>query len=102
MENLGEDNFGYSETVKRSHQFGLCNLRYALELKENMTLTDEPGIYFIPYLMEKWKAEKRFTSFINYDKALKYSDFGGIRIEDDIVITSTGCRILGMEVKKEF
>ncbi len=102
MENLGEDNFGYSDTVKRSTQFGLCNLRYALGLEENMTLTDEPGIYFIPYLMQKWKAEKRFADFINYDKALKYSDFGGIRIEDDIVITKTGCRILGMEVKKEF
>ena len=102
MENLGEDNFGYSETIKRSHQFGLCNLRYALELKENMTLTNEPGIYFIPYLMQKWKAERRFADFINYDKALKYSDFGGIRIEDDIVITPTGCHILGMEVKKEF
>lgn len=102
MENLGEENFGYSETVKRSHQFGLCNLRYALELKENMTLTDEPGIYFIPYLIEKWKAEKRFADFINYNKALTYSDFGGIRIEDDIVITQSGCRILGMEVKKEF
>ena len=102
MENLGEENFGYSETVKRSHQFGLCNLRYALELKENMTLTDEPGIYFIPYLIEKWKAEKRFADFINYNKALTYSDFGGIRIEDDILITKSGCRILGMEVKKEF
>ena len=88
--------------MKRSTQFGLCNLRYALELEEYMTLTDEPGIYFIPYLMQKWKAEKRFADFINYDKALKYSDFGGIRIEDDIVITKTGCRILGMEVKKEF
>ena len=52
--------------------------------------------------MQKWKAEKRFTDFINYDKALRYSDFGGIRIEDDIVITKSGCRILGMEVKKEF
>ena len=102
MENLGEDNFGYNQNTPRSTQFGLCNLRYALELKENMTLTDEPGIYFIPYLMEKWKAEKRFAEFINYDKALTYSNFGGIRIEDDIVITQSGCRILGMEVKKEF
>lgn len=102
MENLGEDNFGYNQNTPRSTQFGLCNLRYALELKENMTLTNEPGIYFIPYLMEKWKAEKRFAEFINYDKALTYSNFGGIRIEDDIVITQSGCRILGMEVKKEF
>lgn len=102
MENLGEDNFGYNQNTPRSTQFGLCNLRYALELKENMTLTDEPGIYFIPYLIEKWKAEKRFVEFINYDKALTYSNFGGIRIEDDIVITQSGCRILGMEVKKEF
>ncbi len=102
MENLGEDNFGYNQNTPRSTQFGLCNLRYALELKENMTLTNEPGIYFIPYLMEKWKAEKRFADFINYNKALTYSNFGGIRIEDDIVITQSGCRILGMEVKKEF
>jgi len=102
MENLGEDNFGYNQNTKRSTQFGLSNLRYALGLEENMTLTNEPGIYFIPYLMQKWQAEKRFTEFINYDKALTYSDFGGIRIEDDILITQQGCRILGIEVKKEF
>ena len=52
--------------------------------------------------MQKWQAEKRFTEFINYDKALTYSNFGGIRIEDDILITQQGCRILGLEVKKEF
>lgn len=102
MENLGEDNFGYNQTTKRSTQFGLCNLRYALGLEENMTLTNEPGIYFIPYLMEKWKAEKRFADFINYDKALTYSNFGGIRIEDDILITSNGSRILGNPTKKDF
>ena len=102
MENLGENNFGYDKNTPRSTQFGLCNLRYALGLEENMTLTNEPGIYFIPYLMQKWQAEKRFTDFINYDKALTYSDFGGIRIEDDILITNNGCRILGTEVKKDF
>lgn len=102
MENLGENNFGYDKNTPRSTQFGLSNLRYALGLEENMTLTNEPGIYFIPYLMQKWQAEKRFTDFINYDKALTYSDFGGIRIEDDILITNNGCRILGTEVKKDF
>jgi Xaa-Pro aminopeptidase len=100
MENYGEDNVGYSAEVKRSELFGLSNLRYGLEIQENMVMTNEPGIYFIPELMERWKGEGRFKDFINYDKAMKYKDFGGIRIEDDLLITSSGCRVLGKPLAK--
>ena len=101
MENYGEDNFGYDDNHKRSEIFGLSSLRYGLEISENMTLTNEPGIYFIPALIEKWKAENKFKDFINYDKVQKYKDFGGIRIEDDLLITANGCRVLGQPVAKK-
>jgi Xaa-Pro aminopeptidase len=100
MENYGEDNVGYDEKIKRSGIFGPSNLRYGLEIKENMVLTDEPGIYFIPQLIELWKKENKFKDFINYDKALKYKDFGGVRIEDDLLITADGCKVLGKPVAK--
>ncbi|MCR4559539.1 MAG: aminopeptidase P family protein [Bacteroidales bacterium] len=100
MENYGEDNVGYDEKIKRSEIFGPSYLRYGLEIKENMVLTDEPGIYFIPQLIELWKKENKFKDFINYDKALKYKDFGGIRIEDDLLITAEGCKVLGKPVAK--
>lgn len=100
-EGLGEDLVGYDKTVKRSNQFGLAYLRLAKELKPGNVLTDEPGIYFIPELTKLWKSEKRFTDFINYDKAESYLDFGGIRLEDDILVTKTGNRVLGKPIPKE-
>ena len=75
-------------------------MRYGLELEENMVVTDEPGIYFIPELIQRWKAENKFSEYINYDAVLKYKDFGGIRIEDDLLITSSGSRVLGVPVPK--
>ncbi len=101
MEGLGEDYVGYDETVKRSDQFGLAYLRLAKKLLEGFTLTVEPGIYFIPALIEKWRSEGKHRDFINYEKVEEYMDFGGIRIEDSVAVTEDGCRILGKPVPKE-
>lgn len=101
MENLGEDYVGYNHTVKRSEQFGLAYLRLAKELKPGFVLTVEPGIYFIPALIDQWKAEGKHTAFINYEKVEEYKGFGGIRIEDDVLVTETGHRVLGKPVPKE-
>jgi Xaa-Pro aminopeptidase len=95
MEGYGEDNVGYDTEVQRSAQFGTASLRCGKRLQEGFVVTVEPGIYFIPRLIEKWKREKINNAFINFHELEKYTDFGGIRLEDDIVITSTGCRIIG-------
>lgn len=96
MEDLGEDLVGYDEDQKRSPQLGLGSLRMARKLRPGHVITDEPGIYFIPALIEKWKNENFNTQYINFPLLEKeYYDFGGIRLEDDIVITETGARILG-------
>ena len=100
MEVLGEDNVGYNSEIKRSTQFGLSALRLARKLKENHVVTVEPGIYFIPGLINKWKAENKFTDFINYDKLDEYMDFGGIRTEDDVLVTADGSRVLGASIPK--
>jgi Xaa-Pro aminopeptidase len=100
MEGLGEDHVGYSDTIKRSKQFGTAYLRLGKELQRGYVLTVEPGIYFIPALMDKWRSEGKFTSFINYEKAETYRDFGGIRIEDDVLVTETGQRVLGKPIPK--
>jgi Xaa-Pro aminopeptidase len=100
MEDLGENNTGYDETYKRSNQFGTQFLRYGKELKTGLVLTVEPGIYFIPALIDLWKKEGKFTQYINYDKLDKYSSFGGIRVEDNILITNEGYRILGNPIPK--
>ncbi len=95
MEGLGEDRVGYGNDLKRSTQFGLSALRLGRKLEEGFVLTVEPGMYFIPALIEKWKTEKKFEDFINYDKVCEYLDFGGIRIEDDVLITKDSHRVLG-------
>ncbi len=100
MENLGENNVGYSDAIKRSEQFGLAYLRMAKELKPGHVLTVEPGVYFIPALLAKWKKEKKFPEFINYAKAEKYLDFGGVRIEDNVLVTKAGARVLGKKIPK--
>jgi Xaa-Pro aminopeptidase len=100
MEGLGENYVGYDESVQRSEQFGLAYLRMAKPLKPGHVITDEPGIYFIPELFNIWKAENKHSEFINYAEAEKYMDFGGIRIEDDLLITETGCRVLGKAIPK--
>ncbi|MCK4569468.1 MAG: aminopeptidase P family protein [Bacteroidales bacterium] len=100
MEGLGENNVGYDETIQRSDQFGLAFLRFGKKLEPGFVLTIEPGIYFIPALIDLWKSEGKFTEFINYDKAETYKDFGGIRIEDDILVTGDGHRVLGKPIPK--
>lgn len=100
MESLGEDYVGYNDEVKRSTQFGLRSLRFALPYKPGHVFTVEPGIYFIPELVAKWKAEGINEAFINFAKVESYLDFGGIRIEDDVLITPTGSRLLGKPAPK--
>ncbi|MEJ5351669.1 MAG: aminopeptidase P family protein [Melioribacteraceae bacterium] len=100
LENFGESNFGYDNKIRRSSQFGLKSLRYAKALVPGIVITVEPGIYFIPQLIEKWEAEKKFTQFINYQKLKAYKNFGGIRIEDDVLVTETGSKILGKPIPK--
>lgn len=95
MEGLGEVFVGYDEKTQRSDQFGLAYLRLAKELHPGFVITVEPGIYFIPQLYKNWKAENKLAEFINYDKVGEYMDFGGIRIEDDVLVTETGNRVLG-------
>ena len=99
MEDLG-DVVGYPPGVKRSAQFGLCFLRLAKKLEAGFVLTVEPGIYFIPALIDQWRGEKRHAEFINYAKLGRYRAFGGIRIEDDVVVTKTGARVLGPAIPK--
>ena len=94
MEDLGEDLVGYDASTPRSTQFGTRNLRLGRELQEGFVITVEPGIYFIPALIDKWKAEGLHASFVNYDRLEPYRDFGGIRLEDNVVITATGSRVL--------
>jgi Xaa-Pro aminopeptidase len=95
MENLGENFVGYDEHTERSDQFGLKYLRLAKTLQPGYVFTVEPGIYFIPELIDLWKKQKRHEEFINYDKVEEYRDFGGIRIEDDVLVTEDGFRVLG-------
>ncbi len=100
MEGLGENYVGYDENTKRATSFGTAYLRMGKELKPGLVLTVEPGCYFIPALIDEWKAENKNAEFINYDLLESYKDFGGIRIEDDILVTDTGHRVLGKPIPK--
>jgi Xaa-Pro aminopeptidase len=100
LEGLGENLIGYDEEVQRSKEFGLAFLRFGRKLQEGFVMTIEPGIYFIPELIDIWKAENKLAEFINYDVVETYKDFGGIRIEDDILVTAGGCRVLGKPIPK--
>lgn len=95
MEDYGEDLVGYDADQSRSPQLGLGSLRMARRLVPGNVVTDEPGIYFIPALIEKWKSEGTAREFVNYDKLEGYYDFGGIRLEDDVLVTEDGARRLG-------
>ena len=97
MEALDQKYVGFDDEVQPSDQFGTNCLRMGRRLQENFVMTDEPGIYFIPALIDDWKASGHCKEFINFDLLETYKDFGGIRIEDDILITKDGCRFLGKE-----
>ena len=95
MEGLGQQYVGFDDEVRPSTQFGTNCLRCGRRLQEGWVMTDEPGIYFIPDLIDDWRSRGHNAEFINFDEVEKYRDFGGIRIEDDILITADGCRFLG-------
>jgi len=100
MENLGEKYVGYDDDTERSDQFGLAYLRLARKLQPGFVVTVEPGIYFIPELIDLWKSQNKHVEFINYTKVEEYRNFGGIRIEDDVLIEENGHRILGKKIAK--
>ena len=96
MEGLGQIYVGFDEETRPNlEQFGTNCLRMGRKLEEGFVVTDEPGIYFIPALIDEWKASGHCAEFLNFDKLETYKDFGGIRIEDDLLITHDGCRFLG-------
>jgi len=100
MEGLGENFVGYNAEVTRSTQFGLAFLRMARRLEPGHVVTVEPGLYFIPALIKTWRGEKRHADFIDYDKAESFIGFGGVRIEDDVLVTGDGHRVLGPAIPK--
>jgi Xaa-Pro aminopeptidase len=100
MENLEERLVGYREGLERSTQFGLGYLRLARELEPGFVLTVEPGLYFIPALIDQWKADGTHAAFINFAEVDRFRDARGYRIEDDVLVTDTGCRVLGPPIPK--
>jgi Xaa-Pro aminopeptidase len=100
MESLGEDYVGYTERIRRSDQFGTSRLRLARALEPGFVVTVEPGLYFIPGLIDRWRAEGKFEEFIDYNRLEGFRDFGGIRIEDDVLVLEDGRRVLGKPIPK--
>ncbi|MDT8437062.1 MAG: aminopeptidase P family protein, partial [Gemmatimonadota bacterium] len=100
MEGLDEDLVGYGDEMERSDQFGTKSLRLARTLEPGFVLTVEPGIYFIPPLIDRWRAEGRHAAFLDYDAIGAWKDFGGVRIEDDVLVTPDGRRVLGEPIPK--
>ncbi len=98
MEDYGQINVGYDNEIRPVNQFGIASLRFGRRLQKDFVITNEPGIYFIPALIAKWEAERINHDFINFNKVNDYLDFGGIRLEDDILVTETGARILGKRI----
>lgn len=100
MESLGEDHVGYTDDIRRDSRFGINRLRLARPLEPGFVVTVEPGVYFIPQLVRQWRAENRFGDQIDYRQLESYLDFGGVRIEDDVRVTSTGAMVLGPPIPK--
>lgn len=98
MEGLGQNYVGFDDEVQPSTQFGLNCLRCGRRLQPGFVMTDEPGCYFIPHLIDLWKGQGMHKDFINYDAVEPFKDFGGVRLEDDILITPTGCEIIGDKI----
>lgn len=100
LEGMGENLIGYDEEIIRSKEFGFAFLRFGRRLQEGFVMTIEPGVYFIPELIDIWKKENKLAEFINYDVVESYRDFGGVRIEDDVLVTADGYRVLGRPIPK--
>lgn len=101
MENFGESFVGYDGLVQKSTEFGLKSLRLGKALEPGYVLTVEPGIYFNPFLIDSWEAQNKFKEFVNYEEVKKFKEFGGIRIEEDLLITDSGSRLLGNPLAKK-
>jgi Xaa-Pro aminopeptidase len=100
LEGMDENLVGYDNETIRSKEFGFSSLRFGRKLQEGFVMTIEPGIYFIPELINIWKRENKFAEFINYPVVEAYRDFGGIRIEDDVLVTADNHRVLGRPIPK--
>jgi Xaa-Pro aminopeptidase len=100
MEDLGEEFVGYTDTIRRSPQFGTRQLRLARALEPGFVITVEPGVYFIPPLIDRWQAQNMHRDFIDYAAVGRFRDTCGIRIEDDVLVTATGGRVLGPPIPK--
>lgn len=98
MEGLGQNYVGFDDEIQPSTQFGTNCLRCGRRMQPGFVMTDEPGCYFIPHLIDLWRSEKKHMDFINYDAVESYKDFGGVRLEDDIIITETGCEVIGDKI----
>lgn len=100
MEALGEDLVGYDESVRRSELFGVSSLRLGRALEPGFVVAVEPGLYFIPELIERWEAERRFAEIVVYDALHRFCRFGGMRIEDDFLVTEEGPCLLGPPIPR--
>ncbi|NQU85499.1 MAG: aminopeptidase P family protein [Mariniphaga sp.] len=98
MEDLGQIYVGYDDKIRPVDQFGTAYLRLGRKLEPGFVITNEPGLYFIPALIDKWRADKINNDFINFDKVNEYKGFGGIRLEDDILVTNAGAEIIGKRI----
>jgi Xaa-Pro aminopeptidase len=100
MQALGEDYVGYTDTIKRDPAFGWRSLRLARPVEPGFVVTVEPGVYFIPELIDRWKADRKLEQYVDYEKVEAYRHFGGVRIEDDVLVTDDGYRVLGKPIPK--
>ncbi len=100
MEGLGEDYVGYTDTIRRNPEFGFKSLRLGKALEPGFVITVEPGLYFIPELFGRWRAENKLDQYIKYGAVEKFMDFGGVRIEDDVLVTDEGNRWLGKPIPR--
>lgn len=100
MDALGEESVGYTETIRRNPAFGWKSLRLGKALEPGYVITVEPGIYFIPELIDQWRGQHKLEAFIDYTQLERYRDFGGVRLEDDLLVTDSGYRVLGKPIPK--
>jgi Xaa-Pro aminopeptidase len=100
MEGLDEDVVGYGEGFERDPRFGFRSLRLARPVRPGFVVTVEPGVYLNPLLIDRWRGERRHAAFVDYDRVETIRDLGGIRIEDDVLVTADGVRVLGPPLEK--